>query len=253
MAYSISELISLVGVEEPLGIAWTDDAPAHSLTPKSGIHSCVINWLRRARKERVPVCFAREGVNCMGGWHYMGWTVPAPERILHFVTSGFDGVGGEHYLPGPGDMRRFLDDLNVSPVEPSLCVTQPLTMFAEGEAQLAVFHAPMELMNGLCSLAFFALNDVHAVDMPFGSGCANIFAWPLQHMRKGEKKTVLGGSDPSCRPFMAMDEMTLAMPMEVLGMLLEAAPRSFLTTKTWSAVRKKAEKGAAAPVQDCSR
>ena len=242
MAFGISELIDLAGVEEPLGIAWTDRAPERSITPKAGVHSCVINWLRRARKERIPVHFTREGLNCGGGWHYLGWTVPAPERILKFVTSGFDGEGGEHYLHGPEDMRRFLDDLDMKEAEPSLCVAQPLTMFAEGEAQLAVFHAPMELLNGLCGLAFFALKDVHAVSMPFGSGCASIFAWPLRHMRLGEKKAVLGGADPSCRPFMGMDEMSLAMPMDVLRMMLESAPGSFLTGKTWSAVRKKAER-----------
>ena len=244
MAYSITELIDLAGVEEPLGIAWTDSVPECSVTPKAGVHSCVVNWLRRARKERICVHFTREGLNCGGGWHYLGWTVPAPERILHFVTTGFGGEGGEHYLPGPDDMRRFLADLDVKEAEPSLCMAQPLTMFAEGEAQLAVFHAPMELLNGLCGLAFFALNDAHAVSMPFGSGCANIFAWPLRHMRLGEKKAVLGGTDPSCRPFMGMDEMSLAMPMDVLGMMLEAAPRSFLSGKAWSAVRKKAERTA---------
>ena len=245
MASSLLQLIDMLGIEEPLGISWADSVPVGSITPRPGVHSCVINWLRRARKERICVHFTQEARNCMGGWYYLGWTHPAPEPMMQFVTVGLGDRKGEHYLQTPEDMRRFTDHLDIQLQAKPFCIAQPLTMFAEGEAQLAVFHAPMELMNGLCALSFFALNDHNAVALPFGSGCANIFAWPLYYVRHGRKRTVLGGTDPSCRPFMGMNEMSMAMPIDILDTLVDAAPHSFLAAKTWGAVRKKAEKDAA--------
>jgi len=245
MAFSTEELTALLGIETPLGIRWTDTVPEQSASPRAGTHSCIIYWLRKARREGRPVHFTREGNNCMGGWHYLGWTVPAPEGIAPFVTTGFPGKEGEHYMQRPDDMRRVLAELDMPAAEKPFCLAQPLPFHTDEAPQLVVFHGGMESINGLCGLAFFALNDHRAVEMPFGSGCANIFSWPLHFQRLGEKKAVLGGADPSCRPYMDTDEMSFTVPFDIFGIMLEKAPASFLSTRTWSAVRRKMEKAKA--------
>ncbi len=245
MAYSLDELTGILGLETPLGIRWTDSVPEHSASPRAGVHSCIIGWLRKARREGTPVHFARNGNNCMGGWHYLGWVVPAPEGIAPFVTTGFGQREGEHYMQEPDDMRRLLSDLSMPAMPQPFCLAQPLPLFTDEEPDLAVFHGGMESLNGLCGLVFFALSDHHAVEMPFGSGCANIFSWPLYYRRRGMKKAVLGGADPSCRLFMGAGEMTLTVPYDILELLLDKAPRSFLAGKTWATVRRKKERSRA--------
>lgn len=242
----LQNLLALLGCEEPLGIAYVENAPADSLTPAPGTnHACIINYLRMARTKKTCVHFSSEVKTCMGGWVYLGYQLPAPERIVHFVTTGWQGGEGERYLPSPDSMRRFLNDIDIQPAPAPFCEVKPLSLFKEGEEPLlAAFHCRGETLTGLSMLAGFALDDHEAVTMPFGSGCANIFAWPLHYRRKGQKKAVIGGADPSCRPFMGVDELSFTVTFDVLEGMLEAYPRSFLMGKTWAGVRRKIEKSA---------
>ena len=242
----LQTMLDLLGCEEPLGIAYAENAPTDSLTPAPGTgHACIINYLRMARSRHVCVHFSSEVRTCMGGWVYLGYQLPAPERIVHFVTTGWQGGEGERYLPSPDSMRRFLKDIDIRPAPAPFCVAQPLSRWKEAPL-LVSFHCRGETLTGLAMLAGFALDDHEAVTMPFGSGCANIFAWPLHYRRKGLKRAVIGGADPSCRPFMKVDELSFTVTFDVLESMLEACPRSFLTGKTWAGVRRKIEKSAEA-------
>ena len=240
---AFQDMFDLLGCEEPLGIAYAEHAPERSLTPAPGTaHACLINYLRLARTKRTCVHVSASVTGCMGGWVYLGYTLPAPERIVHFVTTGWQGGEGEHYLPSPDSMRRFLKDIDIQPAPAPFCTAMPLSL-CEEEPLLVSFSCRGEVLGGLFTLACFALDDHNAVAMPFGSGCANIFAWPLHYQRKGQKKAVIGGADPSCRPFMGMDELSLTMTFDVFTAMAGAVPRSFLTGKTWAAVRRKMESG----------
>lgn len=238
----LQDMLALLGCEEPLGIAYAAKAPERSLTPAPGTgHACIINYLRMARTKNTCVHFSSEVRTCMGGWVYLGYQLPAPERIVHFVTTGWQGGEGEHYLPSPDSMRRFLKDIDIQPAPAPFCVARPLSQWEE-EPLLVAFHCRGETLAGLSTLAGFALDSHDAVTMPFGSGCANIFAWPLHYRRKGQKKAVIGGADPSCRPFMGVDELSFTVTFDVLQSMLRSYPDSFLTGKTWAAVRRKMER-----------
>lgn len=242
MLHEFQQLLDMLGCEEPLCAGYTQHAPANSITPaRGGGHSCIINYLRLAREKKTCVHFSAEATGCMGGSVYLGYTLPAPERIMHFVTTGWQGYEGERYLPSPDSMRRFLQDINIQPAPAPFCMAAPLSLFSE-DPQIVSFSCRGEVLTGLSLLACFALDDHNAVVMPFGSGCAHVFAWPLHYRNKGMRKAVVGGTDPSCRPFMGVDELSFTVTFDVFRAMAEAAPRSFLTGKTWSAVRKKAEK-----------
>ena len=237
----LQDMFDLLGCEEPLGVIYTANAPEPSLTPAPGTgHACIIKYLRMARAKKTCVHFSADVSGCMGGWVYLGFRLPAPERIVHFVTTGWQGQEGERYLPSPDSMRRFLEDIDIQPAPAPVCVVKPLSLFREEETpELVVFYCRAETLTGLSMLTGFALDDHHAVVMPFGSGCANIFAWPLHYRRIGHKKAVIGGADPSCRPFMGVDELSFTVTWDVLLAMQEAFPRSFLTGSTWTGVRKK--------------
>lgn len=241
--FRLQTLVELLCCEEPLAILRAAKAPENAQTPKVSGHGCIINFMRLARRRQTPVCFTAETTACMGGKVYLGYLLPPPERIAHFVTTGFQGGPGERYLPGPESMYRFFADVDIQPASAPYWIVRPANTLEETDKpDLFCFHARGEALSGLMTLACFALDDHHAVAAPFGSGCANIFAWPLHYQRKGQKKAVLGGADPSCRPYLKTDEMTFTVTADILERMLNAYPQSFLMGNTWSSVRKKAEK-----------
>lgn len=234
-------LHTLGDIEEPLGIVYSDAHPEDGLTPSTGkSHSCIINYMRMARTKNTPVWLAADVPGCVGGWVYMGFILPPPERIAQYVTTGWPGEEGERYMPNPSSIHRMYAELDMQPAPARYCVVKPLSMFqTDEEPLLIVFHCRGEELTGLCQLAYFALDDHNAVVMPFGAGCTNIFTWPLHFHRQGMKKAVVGGIDPSCRPFMNVDELSFTVTPDVFDLMADAAPRSFLHEKTWKGVLKR--------------
>ncbi len=244
MFKNLPYLLELLGnLEEPLGIAYVDQPPANALTPSSGGHACIINYARMARSKKTPVYFSAEVQGCRGGWAYLGFTLPPPAGIAEFVTTGWPGQEGERYMPAPESMHRFFEVMGLQPAPAPYCVIQPLSLFTPEQNPLfVIFNCRGEVLTGLCQLAYFTLDDHDAVALPFGAGCTNIISWPMYYKQRGIRKAVLGGVDPSCRPYMKVDELSFTVSAEVFAAMLEAAPRSFLPSKTWSGVRKKIEK-----------
>lgn len=237
-------LRALGGIEEPLGVYFANQEPAGGLGYRGGArHSCLLKYVRLARARRVPGWVSRQEAGCVGGGVYMGFTWPPPDFIPQYVTTGLPGQEGERYLPGPASMHRFLDELGPRPAGGDYCVFKPLSQFQGGEEPLTVvFFARGEVLTGLAQLAYFSLDDHEAVAFPFGSGCANLLAWPLVYARRGLDRAVVGGADPSCRLYLEVDELTLAMTPKVFRRMLAAGPDSFLAGHTWADVLKKVAK-----------
>jgi len=136
-----------------------------------------------------------------------------------------------------------MDDCAAPEIPGRYCVIQSLERFAPGGVPLVVaFFARPEVLTGLHSLAGFAAGNHNAVAAPFGSGCANIIAWPLVYQQRGIECAVLGGFDPSARKFMKTDELTFAVPLSLYRKMLDVMEQSALTRHTWQGVRKKVGK-----------
>jgi hypothetical protein len=166
---------------------------------------------------------------------------------MHYVSTGIPGVPagpakrGERYMPSPDAMRRFVNEVENGPAPAKYCVIKPLSAFTAGEKPLVMlFFAQPEKLFALTSLIWFTTGDANAIAFPFGAGCTNLITWPLRYMREGKEKAVLGGADLSCRKFMKMDEMSLAIPFGLYERMLSALPESALYGETWPEVRKKA-------------
>ncbi len=236
-------MLDALGCEEkPLGLFFSEEQPTGHGPDGTKAHDCLMKYVRLARVRRVPGWISRHQPGCRGGAIYAGFTEPS-DAVARFVTTGVPGREGERYMPDPKSMWRFFEALDSQPASADYCVIKPLELFSTEEKPLAIiFFARGELLSGLCQLAFFALDDHQAVVFPFGSGCANIVSWPLHYARQGEDRAVVGGADPSCRPYMEPDELSFAVPASAFIKMLDAAPRSFLTGGTWATVRRKIEK-----------
>ena len=256
-------LLELLGHEEaPFGVHYSDTKP-DGFGPRSGEiftreresageinwgnafgnnFSCLVGNIWLARKKKKAAWISHEECGCMGGGYYSGMYAPYLETNVLYVSTGIPGTPfeGEHYLPSPESMRAFMDDVAPPPAPKKYCVIKPLDQFSEDESPLAVsFFVRPEVLNGLCSLVFYATGDYNAVASPFSAGCGSIIAWPLVYQQRGEERAVLGGFDISARKFLKTDELTFTVPFPLYKKMLDAMEESALTRDTWAGTRKK--------------
>jgi uncharacterized protein (DUF169 family) len=247
--------------EEPMGIFYTDEKPDNGLTPKPldlptkekeqkgeidwqgvfGGFSCVIGHIWRARKKKAPAVFDANHFGCPGGAFFLGFMKPQTETIIHYVSTGVPGrMEGELYCDSPDVLRGIFDYIDPPPASGAYCVVKPLSLFREDEApELVAFFARPEIMCGLHQLAAFVTREPEVVASPWGAACANLITWPRRYQARGNPRAVLGGWDPSARKYFKTDELSMTVPHDMFVSMLERFEESFLTTRTWSIVRKK--------------
>ena len=251
--------------EEPFGFHYTDTPPPDALMASPCVlpsrqdevehrvdwesinthFSCVLKYVWRARVQGGSAAVSRERFGCLGGAFFLGFNKPQLEGIVHYVSTGIPGhMEGEHYVASPEACRKFFhEDVDPLPATATHAVFKPLSQFAEGETPLVVqFFARPEVLCGLHQLVMYITGDPHAVASPFGAGCTNLVSWPLRFLAQGIPKAVLGGWDPSARPWFKPDELTFSVPHAMFQTMLARWEHSFLTAHAWKAVVKKIEK-----------
>jgi hypothetical protein len=102
-----------------------------------------------------------------------------------------------------------------------------------------IFFARPEVLAGVFTLANFDQADPHGVICPFSSGCGSIITYPWFEQQKENPKAVLGMFDPSARPCVPVDTLTIAVPMKKFEQMIGYMEESFLITDTWEKVKKK--------------
>ncbi len=259
---NLNAFLQALGHEEmPMGMFYTDTEPEDGVTPKPGRlpsveqearreidfsnlfreFSCVIGKIWIARKRKSAAYFDRDRFGCLGGAFYLGYLKPQLNVIAHYVSTGIPNVlEGERYLASPEVTRSFFEQMDPRPAPKRFCVFKAITQFVDGEQpELVIFFARPEAISGLHQLATFVTDDLEAVMSPFGSGCANVVTWPLKYMEQGKIKAVLGGWDPSERPYLRADEITFSVPFEMFSCMIDRWADSFLVHNAWQVVKKK--------------
>ena len=101
---------STLGLKEsPLGIYYTNDKP-EGVTPKTGIHLCMIGLLKKARKNGKTVYFDKNHFGCPGGAYYMGFLESPRPNIEYFLSCGLPGqMEGERYIKTPELARKYIE------------------------------------------------------------------------------------------------------------------------------------------------
>jgi uncharacterized protein (DUF169 family) len=226
--------------ESPLGIYYTGDEP-DGITPKTGIHLCMIGLLKKTRNSSKTVYFDKNHSGCPGGAYYMGFLESPMPNIEHFLSCGITGqMEGERYIKTPKLAREYFARVKPRPAPARYCVFKPIEQFQGDEKpEIVVFFAPPDILSGLFTLTNYALERTDAVYAPFGSGCGAILSHPLKEAEKGDPRAVLGMFDLSARPMVERDVLTLSMPYAVFMKLLENVSGSFLQTESWKKVLKR--------------
>lgn len=262
---SLPQFLEMLGLaEEPMGSHFTDEKPEAGFSPapmdlptrkkemQNEINwpaifenfSCALGNIWRARKKNTAAYFSAEQFGCPGAAFWLGFNKPQAETIIHFVSTGIpDRMQGEYYCDSPDNLRKIFEYVDPVPASAQYCVFKPIRHFREDETpELVSFFTRPESLCGLHQLATFVTNDPEVVVSPWSAACGSLVVWPRRYLAEGRPKAVLGGWDPSARKFFKTDELSFTVPFDMFVNMLTRFESSFLTSKTWSLVRKKIDR-----------
>ena len=199
--------------------------------------ACFICHLKPAREGKF-VSLNIETISCPGGKIYTGFIAPPP-FVANFVSNK------EHYKQSPELVNAFIADLNIpSQVNKYINFTSLDQVKDLKQMEGLVFFATPDVLSGLTSWVFYDTNAPDAVSVPFGSGCSSIIANTLVENQNKGYRTFLGMFDPSARPQVEENILTLAVPMSRFKDLYHTIDQSCLQgTPAWNNVKKRIENG----------
>jgi len=229
------------GEDLPITFGTGEESGTVEKVPPPKSWRCMICDLGRIRKG-MPRSFDEESLSCSGAMYYLGYTTERRPEFRYFLSSGRPGVvEGERYKRTPeivDAMEQYRGEIPATGRCYLFKRWDQLT--AEDSPEVVIFFARPEVLSGLFSLANFDQADPHGgVICPFGSGCSSIVYYPLLEQQKENPKAVLGMFDPSARPCVMPDVLTMAIPMKKFEKMIGYMEESFLTTGSWEKVRKK--------------
>lgn len=101
-----------------------------------------------------------------------------------------------------------------------------------------------DVLSGLISWIFLDDYSENAIITKFGSGCGNLITTTVHENKIKGKRSFLGGFDPSLRPHVQPDELTLSIPMSHFKNLLVTIQDSCLSgTREWNIIHDRIRKG----------
>ena len=221
------------GESAPLPIAL-----GYSNQPASEVRKvpkCMIGAISKVRNgESLTLC--EENVLCGGGGLYTAFR-EMPDRVPTFVSEI------EHYKKSKEMVVDYVKSLDIHISEkPYLNFVRVDKLEDWSSAEAILFFATPDMLSGLCTWAFYDNNSPDAVTTQFGSGCASVVTFAVNENRKNGKRCFLGMLDPSARPLVPENELTLTIPMcrfkEMLGTMNDSA----LFQKTFSIIKKRINK-----------
>ncbi len=235
---AITDALGLV--EYPVLFRYVDDLPAGTLLPPEGARTCLFALLAKTRADGRPVALSAAHHGCDGAGYYLGFVETPREGIEYFLSCGIPGkLDGERYLKTPEIARALLAKAPVRPATGKYGLFTRADGPPHGETPEAViFFANPDQIAGLHMLAGFDRDD-DAVVAPFTSGCGAIVTLPLAEDAQPQPRAVLGLFDLSPRPFVEANLLTFAVPYRMFERMAGNVPESFLTTRTWGAIRKR--------------
>jgi hypothetical protein len=207
---------------------------------------CLVCDLTRIRKG-TSLAFGEESLSCAGGKFYLGFSRERAPGFRYFLSYGKSGVvEGERYKRSPEIVDAMGGHAETIPAEGRCYIFKRWDQLAGEDApEVAIFFARPEVLSGLFTLANFDQSDPNGgVICPFGAGCGSIIYYPWLEQRRENPRAVLGMFDPSARPCVPLDILTMAIPMKKFVKMIGYMDESFLITPSWAKVKRKIARSA---------
>jgi hypothetical protein len=105
--------------------------------------------------------------------------------------------------------------------------------------EVVIFFAPPDALSGLFTLVNYDESRPEGVFTPMGSGCSSIVTYPYLEKDSAHPRGVIGMFDPSARPHVPRDVLTISVPMTKFVPMVDNMEESFLTTDTWKKMQER--------------
>jgi Uncharacterised ArCR, COG2043 len=228
------------GAELPVACWYTDadDAAARPETPVG--HRCFLADLKKVR-EGTSLQFDVTTVGCSGGKRYLGFSQEVMPNFEFFLSCGIPGtLEGERYKKSPELVKEFEKRSPAFRAPARNIVFRRWDQLgSEDNPSVVIFFAPPDVLSGLFTLANFDEADLNGVVAPFCAGCGSIVKFPFLETASSRPRAVLGMFDVSARPFVPGSTLSFAIPMNKFAAMAADMGESFLTTRSWQAVRSR--------------
>ncbi len=214
-------------------VFWYSDKPVGNCNKTE---HCFIKDLNAARKGKL-ISFGAETISCGGGRVYTGFSEPLP-HIKDFVSIK------ECYKQSPEMVTRFIDDLEMPDMRGKYINFVSIDKVEDLDACVGlIFFATPDVLAGLVSWVMYDTDDPAAVTVPFGSGCSSMVAKTLVEHLRGGNQTFLGLFDPSVRPRVDRNVLSLAIPMSRFKQMYHTLEACCLKgTPAWKKVKERIER-----------
>ena len=229
------------GAELPITFGISEQPGDVQRAPAPKGWRCLVCDLTRIRKG-TSLSFDGESISCAGGKFYLGYSKERAPMFRYFLSTGKPGVvEGERYKRTP----EIVDAMGGNAVQISASGRCYIfkrwdQLAGDDTPEVVIFFARPEVLSGLYTLANFDQTDPNGgVICPFGSGCGSIIYYPWLEQQKENPKAVLGMFDPSARPCVPLDILSLAIPMKKFVKMIGYMEESFLITGSWEKVKRK--------------
>ena len=201
---------------------------------------CLIGALGSIR-EGKSLYFEADSIGCSGGKKYCGFTDELTPNFEYFLSYGIPNkLRGERYVKSPKMVREIMNNTPTFTAPGKFIVFKRWDKLKKRDTpEVVIFFAVPDVLSGLFTLARFDETDRSAVQAPFGSGCASIVQYPYLEKASEHPKTIIGMFDPSSRPFVPKDVITLAVPMKKFIEMIDNVKESFLITDSWKRIQKR--------------
>ena len=228
------------GAALPVVFYYTDNPRGATRVKTPAGHRCVIADISRVAAGRSLV-FDADSLGCFGGRRYLGFSRELAPNFEHFLSRGLPGVvEGERYKKTPELVKDYLEAL------PAFEAPAPHILFKRWDQleeddvpEVVTFFDTPDVLSGLFTLANYDRRDLGGVYSPFGAGCATIVQYPYFERDAEIPRAVIGMLDVSARPCVRPGVITFAVPMKRFVTMVGNMEESFLSTGSWSMVRKR--------------
>jgi uncharacterized protein (DUF169 family) len=221
----------------PLTFYYTDH-PSES--KNEALPQCIIGALEKVRQGGTLVVDV-ESVKCFGGKRYLGFSTSVRPDFNDFLSCGIPGkTHGERYVKSPEMVQEITKNTPAFTAPAKYLVFKRWdTITANDNPDVVIFFATPDMLSGLFTLARFDETDRNAIQAPFGSGCAVIVQNPYLEKFSAHPRPVIGMFDPSARPYVEKDILTIAIPLNKFTTMVNNMEESFLITEAWQKVQRR--------------
>jgi uncharacterized protein (DUF169 family) len=234
------------GTELPISFGTRNEGETGEKAQPTKVWKCIICDLAKVRTGKTLI-LDRTAISCAGGLYYCGYDAKRSENFRYFLSGGKPGVvEGERYKKTP----EIVDEIDAHHTEVPAGGKEYVfkrwdMLTAEDDPEVVIFFARPEVLSALFTLANYDQSEPDGVICPFGSGCSSIIHYPRLELQREQPRAVLGMFDPSSRPCVQLDVLTMAFAMQKFVSMIGNMDESFLITKTWEKVKIKIARSAA--------